>query len=312
MPSDPARSGLFVLSLLTTYIVWGATFLAIRWAVEDVPPFLLIGIRCAAGAVILVAWLWWKGPAIRPSSRDLRTAAVAGTLMFVGCHGLLAWAEQRVPSGTAALYLTAIPIWLVAITSVSARRAPSMRTALGLGFGVLGVAMLSAPVGSIEAGNPLDRIALIASGFAWAAGSLVAARGTHSSHRVASLAMQLVFGGALVLALSVGLGEWTGWAPGDVSGRAWASVAFLVLGGTVLGLVAYTWLLHNAPPAAAGSYAFANPVVALVLAVAVGDQTLTTRTWTAGGVVLLAVALTMERTPRCSRNRRPARRGQTL
>jgi drug/metabolite transporter (DMT)-like permease len=295
MGFEPQSRSLLGLGLATTYLVWGSTFLAIRWAVADIPPFLLIGVRCGLGAMILLTWLRWRGVAVKPGARELRTAAVAGTLMFVGCHGLLAWAEQRVPSGTAALYLTTVPVWLVLFSAMRARRAPRPRVLVGLALGVTGVAVLTVGDGAAYSGGATDRLALLASGFAWAAGSLVALHGTRPASMTHAIALQLGAGAVVVLALSAALGEWGGWTPTEVSARGWAALTFLVLGGTVLGFAAYTWLLHVASPAAAGSYAFVNPVVALGLAWAVGDQALTGWTLIAGTLVLLAVGLSVHR-----------------
>jgi drug/metabolite transporter (DMT)-like permease len=293
--SDRPPIWLLLLAFGAVYLIWGSTFLAIRWAVADIPPFLMIGIRCAAGAAILLGWSAWTKSLARPSREELRTATTAGTLMFVGCHGLLAWAEQRVASGTASLYLTTIPVWLVVISSATAKKAPSPRIVGGLVLGVLGVAVLSAGAEVDGAGRVLDRVALVGSGLSWAAGSLVALHGSRPASLVQAIALQLAVGALAILPISLAFGEWNAWHPAEVSVRSWAALSFLVVGGTVAGLAAYTWLLGVASPAAVGSYAFVNPVVALGLGWMVGDQAITGRTLVACALVLAAVALSLER-----------------
>ena len=272
------------------YLFWGGTFLAIRYAVADVPPLLTIAVRCAGGAALLYLWLLWRGGLERSTREQWLTSAAAGTFLFVGCHGVLAWAEQRVSSGQAALYMTAIPLWLVLLTSVRARRAPSGMVLAGLALGILGVALLAGGDG-IWSGTVTDRVALIGSDLAWAIGSVIARDGARPKSAAQSTAMQLAAGGAAVLALSLASGELAGWSLQQVTQRGVLSLAFLVVAGTVLGFGAYTWLLRVTTPAAVGTYAFVNPIVALGLAWMVGDEPFSWRTVAAGVTVLGAVLL---------------------
>lgn len=272
------------------YLFWGGTFLAIRYAVADVPPLLTIAIRCMGGAALLYAWLAWRGGLERTSRKQWLSSAVAGAFLFVGCHGVLAWAEQRVSSGQAALFMTSIPLWLVLLTSARERRAPSTMVVGGLLLGMLGVALLTLGNGTWS-GTPLDRLALIGSGLAWAVGSVIARDGARPASAAQSTAMQLTAGGAAVLALSLATGEPAGWSPEELTARGALSLGFLVVAGTVLGFGAYTWLLRVTTPAAVGTYAFVNPVVALALAWAVGDEPFSIRTITAAITVLGAVVL---------------------
>jgi drug/metabolite transporter (DMT)-like permease len=218
------------------------------------------------------------------------TSAIAGAFLFVGCHGVLAWAEQRVSSGQAALLLTCIPLWLVLLTSVRERRAPSRMVIAGLALGTLGVALLARGNGEWS-GTLLDRLALIGTGLSWAIGSVIARDGARPASAAQSTAMQLAAGGAAVLALSLITGEFAGWSPAQLTLRGAMSVLFLVTGGTVLGFGAYTCLLRVTTPAAVGTYAFVNPVVALGLALAVGDEPFSIRTIVSGIMVLGAVLL---------------------
>ncbi|MGH7510515.1 MAG: EamA family transporter [Gemmatimonadales bacterium] len=279
-----------VAAFAAIYLFWGGTFLAIRYAVADVPPLFTIAIRCVGGSALLYAWLISRGGMERASRAQWLTSFVAGAFLFVGCHGVLAWAEQRVSSGQAALFMTAIPLWLVLLTSLRERKAPSRAVIAGLMLGTLGVALLGRGNGAWS-GTLLDRVALVGSGLSWAVGSIVARHGPRPESAAQSTTMQLATGGALVLALSITTGELAGWSPQQVTTRAAISLAFLVVAGTVLGFGAYTWLLRVTTPAAVGTYAFVNPVVALALAWAVGDEPFSLRTIAAAVVVLSAVGL---------------------
>jgi drug/metabolite transporter (DMT)-like permease len=271
------------------YLFWGGTFLAIRYAVMEVPPLLTIAIRCLGGAVVLYAWLIWRGGLETTTRKQWLVSGIAGAFLFVGCHGVLAWAEQRVSSGEAALYLTSISLWLVLLTAIRERRLPRPQVIAGLMVGVVGVALLVS--GKSNSGSLLDRLVLIATGLSWAIGSLIAREGARPSSAVQSTAMQLAAGGVAVLALSLSTGELAGWSMHQVTPRGAGSLAFLVLAGTVLGFGAYTWLLQVTTPAVVGTYSFVNPVVALALAWAVGDEAFSPRTMVAAAIVLGSVFL---------------------
>jgi drug/metabolite transporter (DMT)-like permease len=281
-----------IAAFAAIYVFWGGTFLAIRWAVAEVPPLLTIGIRCAGGAAILFAWLAARGQLERSTTAQWKVAGIAGVLLFLGCHGVLAWAEQRVTSGQAALLMTAIALSLVLLNAIRERRFPSGRVLAGLALGVAGIGVLTRGGGEATL---VDQLALVLSDFSWAAGSLVALHGARPRSAVQSTAMQLAAGALVVLAASGIAGELGSWSPAEVSPRGWASLAFLVLCGTVLAFAAYTWLLRVTTPAAVGTYAFVNPLVALVLAWAVGDEVPSLRALLAAALVLGAVFLTMER-----------------
>jgi drug/metabolite transporter (DMT)-like permease len=288
---EPSRARLLA-AFAAIYGFWGATFLATRYAVDAVPPLLTIAVRCAGGAALIGGWLAWRGELERPTLAQWRTAAAAGAWLFLGCHAVIAWAEQRVPSGQAALYCTSIPLWTVALAAARERRAPSARVLGGLALGVAGVAVL---VGGGTAVAPWRGAALVAGAFCWAAGSLVARDGARPTSAAQGTAMQLAAGAVIVLLGSVAAGEPGAWSPAQLTGRAAAALLFLVVFGTVLGFAAYTWLMRVRTPATVGTYAFVNPVVAVALAWAAGDEAASPRTALALALVLGAVALTWER-----------------
>jgi len=287
---EPASKLAIAAAFAAIYLFWGCTFLAIRYAVEEVPPLLTIAFRSIGGALLLYAWLAWRRE-LTPSTRNQWvTSAIAGAFLFVGGHGALAWAEQRVASGQAALFMTSIPLWLVLLTSVRERRMPAASVIAGLVLGTIGVSLLARGNGEWS-GTLLDRLALVGSGLCWAIGSIVARDGARPASAIQSTAMQLGAGGIAVIALSLLSGELAGWDPAQVTLRGMLSLLFLLIAGTVLGFGAYTWLLRVTTPAAVGTYAFVNPVVALVLAWMVGDEPFSVRTVFAAAIVLGAVAL---------------------
>jgi drug/metabolite transporter (DMT)-like permease len=279
-----------IAAFAAIYLFWGCTFLAIRYAVAEVPPLLTIAFRCVGGALLLYAWLWWRG-GLEPATRSQwLTSAIAGAFLFLGGHGVLAWAEQRVASGQAALFMACIPLWLVLLVSVRERRVPAVSVIAGLVLGTFGVGLLARGNGE-WAGTLLDRLALVGCGLSWAVGSIVARDGARPASAIQSTAMQLAAGGVLVIAISLASGELAGWSPAQITSRGTLALLFLLLAGTVLGFGAYTWLLRVTTPAAVGTYAFVNPVIALMVAWAVGDEPFSTRTVLAAAIVLGAVVL---------------------
>ncbi|HEU4828706.1 MAG TPA: EamA family transporter [Gemmatimonadales bacterium] len=271
------------------YVVWGITFLAIRFVVAEIPPLATVAIRCAAGALILFAWLAARRRLESTSARQWIAAGVSGFLLFLAAHSVLAWAEIRLPSSQAALLLTAIPAWLVILEALRLRQLPSRRILVGLLLGTGGVALLTA--GHAGGGGSAERIGLIFSALAWAAGSLLARHSARPASAAQATAMQLAAGAVVVTVASIATGELATWDASATSGRALGALGFLVLGGTVAGFGAYTWLLRVVTPAAVGTYAFVNPVIAVALAWMVGDDTPSRLTAVAAVLVLSAVVL---------------------
>ena len=262
-----------VAAFAAVYLFWGATFLAIRWAVADIPPLLTIALRCGAGGALLLLWLRLRGEWVASSLRGWATAALAGTLLFLGCHAVMASVEQRVTSGETALLMTTIPLWLVLLDSLRRRTAPPALVVLGLAVGAAGVAVLTGTA-SPSGGRAGNRIALVLCALSWAGGSLVARDGDRPSSAVQATAMQLLTGGLVVAVVGALSPEGARWATARLTPRAAAALAFLVVCGTALGMASYMWLLRVVSPAAAGTYGFVNPVIALLLGRAVGDDEL--------------------------------------
>jgi drug/metabolite transporter (DMT)-like permease len=295
--SQPAPPRLHLLAAFgAVYIFWGATFLAVRYAVEVVPPMLIIGIRCTGGALILLAWLAWRGELERASAAEWRTAAYAGLLLFLGSHVSMAWAEQRMSSGQAALFTSTIPLWVVLLEAFRLREVPTWRVFAGIALGTAGVGILAGGT-ALNSGTTSDRILLVVAAFCWAAGSLVGRHGARPSSAAQATAMQLATGAVWVMVASVSRGELSMFSVSEITTRAALSLVFLVICGTVLGFGAFTWLLRVASPAAVSSYAFVNPMVALALGVLVGDDVLSPRVALSAALVIGAVILTMRASP---------------
>ncbi|MDB4883580.1 MAG: EamA family transporter, partial [Gemmatimonadetes bacterium] len=280
----PPRLQLFA-AFAAVYLFWGATFLAVRYAVAVVPPMLIIGVRCAGGALILFAWLAWRGELERPTMPQWRTAALAGLLLFLGSHVSMAWAEQRMSSGQAALFCSSIPLWVVLMEAIRERTVPAARVLAGIALGIVGVGILAGG-GALNSGTTGDRLLLLFASFCWAAGSLVGRHGARPSVATQATAMQLAAGALWVLTASVMRGELATFSVAQLTTRAALSLVFLVVCGTVLAFGSFTWLLRVASPAAVSSYAFVNPMVALFLGVLVGDDALSGRVVASAALVI--------------------------
>jgi drug/metabolite transporter (DMT)-like permease len=291
---QPARLlGAFFL----VYFVWGSNFLAIRYAVETVPPFVLMGVRSLLAGLCLVAWARLRG-AERPSGWHWRAAAAAGIVLFVGCHGLLAWAQQRVPSGVAALALATIPLWMTLLDWLWAGgQPPARRVWLGIALGMTGLATLVGPGRWAGTVDSLGLLALLASAFAWASGSILARRSRLPASVVLSTGMQLVAGGLALLGVSFAIGEAQAFEAARMSLRSLAAFTYMVVASSILAFTAYIWLLRVSTPSRVSSYAFVNPLVAVLLGWAVGGEALTPRIGLAALLIVVGVIAIVVKRP---------------
>jgi drug/metabolite transporter (DMT)-like permease len=276
------------------YVIWGSTYLAIRLAVETLPPFLMAGARYSIAGLLLWGWVRIRGEH-RATWAEWREATIVGGLMLLGGNGLVSWAEQFVPSGLAALLVSTIPIWVVLLDWLWHRSArPSPRIFLGLALGIVGVALLVRPgaASAVEGGvSILGALVLLLAAGSWAAGGLHARRAKLPHSSLLSAAMQMIAGGALLILTGTATGEWARLHPSAVSPRSLLALAYLVSFGSIVGLTAYLWLIKNTTPARASTYAFVNPVVAIVLGWAVAGEALSPRILLAAAVALSGVVL---------------------
>jgi len=277
-------------AFLLIYVVWGSNFLAIRYAIETIPPFLLMGVRSTLAGLCLYGWARLRS-APAPTHAHWRAAAIVGAMLFLGCHGLLAWAQGRVPSGTAALGMATLPLWMTLLDWLWAGAPrPSPAVWIGLALGLLGLAALIGPGSWGGAVDPIGLLVIQVSGFSWALGSVTARRSDLPRSVVLSTGMQLIAGGCTLMAVALVLGEVTTFDIRTVSWRSLGGFTYMVVGASILAFTAYVWLLRVSTPSRVGSYAFVNPLVAVLLGAAVGGEALTARTAVAAALILAAVA----------------------
>jgi drug/metabolite transporter (DMT)-like permease len=280
-------------AFLAVYIIWGSTYLAIRFSIETLPPFLMGGSRFLLAGGLLFAWARWRGAAI-PALAHWRTAAIIGGLLLLGGNGGVVWAEQRVDSGLTALLITSEPIWIVVLNWLGPRgHRPNIGVILGLLLGLAGIGLLLGP-GNIAGGSRIDLIGagvLFLATLSWAAGSLYSSRAHMPESAVMATAMQMLCGGALLLLLGLSTGEWHRLNLLNVSVRSALSVLYLILFGSIVAFSAYYYLLRNATPTRASTYAFVNPVVAVFLGWAFAGERITSQTLLATVVIVVGVML---------------------
>jgi drug/metabolite transporter (DMT)-like permease len=256
------------------YLVWGGTYLAVALALGSIPPFLLMGSRSVVAGALLLAAAWFSGRTVKRAT-SLR-AALCGVLLFVGCHGTLAYAQQRVPSGLAAVLLATIPFWIAMIGAlVPGGQRPGLKQLSLLAAGLAGVALvvMGRSDGSPGATAYTDIALLVGAAFSWAVGTILSERWSPKDREVAFSGIALLAGGAVLVLTSAWRGELSSFHVDHVSGTAAAAWAYLTLAGTVLAFAAYTWLLKQVAPALVATYTFVNPLIALLLGWAVlGEQ----------------------------------------
>jgi drug/metabolite transporter (DMT)-like permease len=259
--------GPVILAFATIYAIWGSTYLALALALQSLPPFLLVGARSVVGGLILLGIEQSRGGAL-PRASAWMPAALGGLLLFVGCHGSLAYAQQYLPSGLAAVMIATVPFWFVLLNfALPVGRRPNIASLFGLIPGLVGVALIAwrrVSPGSSSV-DPAMVLLLLGSALSWAAGSLVGQRRAAGVSAIALAGMQLVCGGAVLLAASGLVGEWKEVTLGGVSAMSWAGFAYLTLAGSVTAYTAYVWLLDRVPGSLVTTYTFITPIIALLL-----------------------------------------------
>jgi drug/metabolite transporter (DMT)-like permease len=281
-----------IAAFTAVYLIWGSTYLAIRFAIETMPPFTMAGVRFVVAGGGLYAWLRFRGVG-RPKPIHWRTAFVVGGLMLLGGNGGVVWAELSVPSGLAALVVATVPLWMVLLVWLSGRGRPSVGVVVGLVVGFGGVAWLIGPerIAGGERIEPIGALVLVSAALAWAMGSLYFREAPHHTSQPLATAMSMLAGGALLLALAGATGEYARLDLSGVSLKSWIAFWYLVLFGALVGLSAYLWLMRTTTPARAATYAYVNPVVAVVLGWLLAGEPLNPRVMIAAGVIVGAVAL---------------------
>jgi drug/metabolite transporter (DMT)-like permease len=290
-------------ALVTVYILWGSTYLAIREAVMTMPPFLMGSTRYLVAGALLYGVASARGDrrGDRPTLRQWRSAAIAGALLMLGGNGLVVWAETRIPSGITALVVASVPLWMVVISAVVLRDRISRREAFGLVVGFGGIVLLVGGPGS--GGFDLTGVlAVVCAAASWATGSLYARRADLPSRPLVATGMQMLAGGAMLLVLGLAFGEAGDVHLSQISLPSWLGLLWLIGPGSIVAFSAYVWLLRNAPISLVGTYAYVNPVVAVFLGWLFLSEPIHLTTLLAGAVIVVAVALIVSarRPPRVS------------
>jgi drug/metabolite transporter (DMT)-like permease len=300
-------------ALGTVYVVWGSTYLAIRVMVETLPPLLGTGIRFLAAGALLYAWLYARGGPERVGAtrRELIGAGTVGALVLIGGIGLVTVAEQYVASGLAALIIASVPLWVV-ILRMAGRERVSRGTLAGVGLGFAGVALIAVPEGGSGGAVTWAVLLLLLAAVTTAIGSYFSPRLAQPTDTLASTALQMLTSGLALVAGGLLLGEGGALELADASAESLAAFAYLTLIGSLAAYSAFVWLLANAPVSTVSTYAYVNPVVALVLGWAILGEELSTLTALGAAAVVVSVALVVgreERKPAAQPEPEPARSG---
>ncbi|HKI10484.1 MAG TPA: EamA family transporter [Candidatus Acidoferrum sp.] len=280
-----------VLAFLAIYVIWGSTYLAIRFAVETIPPLFTAGFRHLTAGIILLAWCLAKG--LRPSWPQIRASIVIGFFFFLIGHGSLHWAERIVPSGLAALLIAIEPIFVFLLSSAAARtwKLSGMLLA-GILLGLGGVAMLLQGT-ALEAkpGTTLAAVAILVGAFSWSVGIIYSRRSHLSGNPALLSALSLLSGAVMLIVTAILAGEAKGFSVAQVTTKSWLALSYLILFGSVVAFSAYNWLLEHYSPTLVATHTYVNPVVAVLLGWLYGGEALTLKVGIAAAMVVGAVVL---------------------
>jgi drug/metabolite transporter (DMT)-like permease len=282
-----------IAAFASIYLVWGSTYLAIRYAVQTIPPFIMGGLRFLVSGALLYLWARYRG-APRPTGLHWRNAIIAGGFLLLGGNGAVVWAEQFVPSGLTALLVSILPFWLVIIEWVRPpRRRPSGAVLVGLVLGFVGIVVLVGPgnLGGHGDVRPLGALVLILGSLSWAIGSFWSRDARLPESGLLTTGMEMLSGGALLLIVGLLSGELSQFDIHRISGPSAAGLIYLITFGSLIGFTSYIWLLDKVSPARLGTYAYVNPIVAVILGWAIAGERLSVRTAVAAAIVICAVAL---------------------
>ena len=291
--SSPRPTWKILLAFAIIYFVWGSTFLAIRVGVREVPPLILAALRFFIAGIALYFWVLARGER-SPTLRQWISASLLGIVIFVFDYGLLFWSEQRVPSGIAAVMLATIPVFMTLSEIIFLRTQKlTVRLVLALLIGIGGVAVLMS--NSLNLGGvPIDKlgaVALIFASISWSVASAMSRILPLPESKVMSSGAQMLSGGIFLTLTAAAFGEFHNFHPSAVSRGAWLALLYLIVAGSIIGFTAYVWLVHHESPTKVSTYAYVNPVVAVVLGYFLGGEALGTRTIVGTLLVLVSVVV---------------------
>lgn len=287
----PARWKILI-AFSMIYFVWGSTYLAIRVGVLEMPPFLMAGLRFTAAGLVMFLWMLLAGTPL-PSWREWKGATLLGSLMFLLDYACLFWAEQRIPSGVTAVILAMIPVCIALLEIIFLRtQSLTMKLVCGLAVGIAGVGVLANPWASLGEA-PLDHrgvIALLMACVGWSVGTIVTKRLSLPASKPMSAAAQMLTGGVQLLILAAVAGEVNHFHASAISAKAWFALIYLIIAGSIVAFTAYVWLLDYESPTRVGTYAYVNPVMAVILGALIGGEKVGPRTVLGSVLILLGVA----------------------
>lgn len=293
-PAAPtvSRLGLYA-AFAAVYLIWGSTYLAIHYAIQTLPPFLMAGARFFLSGLILAVGLLARGGP-RPARADWRGAAIVGVLLLAGGNGSVVWAQQRVPSGVAAVLIATTPFWMIFLDRLSGglkRISPLSALAALAGFAGVFVLLFPKGFGGVGAVPLVPALAILGAAFWWSLGSTLSRYMRMPASPWWSTALQMLCGGAFLLVLGTLRGEWGDFDPARISAASAAAWLYLIFFGSIVGYSAYLWILRHSTPTRVSTYAFVNPVVALLLGWAVAGESLGPRTLLAAALILPSVVI---------------------
>nr|MBN1228446.1 drug/metabolite exporter YedA [Anaerolineae bacterium] len=292
--SPKTEKARLILAFAAVYLIWGSTYLAIRIAIETLPPFLMAGTRFILAGGILYIWQRLRGT-VRPTRLNWRSAAIIGGLMLLGGNGGVTWAEQTVPSGLAALMIATVPLWMVLIDWLrpgGVRPGRSVFAGLALGFAGMVILMGSGDLTGERGVSLVGGVVLVLASLSWSLGSLYSRSAVLPASPLMATAIEMLAGGMLLILLGTFSGEWAGLEVAGFSAHSLIALAYLVIVGAMIGFNAYIYLLRHTTPARAATYAYVNPVVAVFLGWAIGNEPLTLRMLIAAAVIIAGVIIT--------------------
>ena len=319
MPASPPRAAprSIALGMLVLYVVWGSTYLAIAVAVETIPPFLMAGARFLLAGTILLAWTRWRGGSgfVVPTRREWRDMTVIGALLLGGGMGMVAFGEQTIPSGITALLIALLPAWIAIFGRILLGERLPWLAVVGIVVGFAGVGILVGPSlgGGSGALDPLGLAAVIVSPIAWSLGSLFAShRATLPRDPLVNTGGQMVAGGLVLFGMAALAGEFGRFDPSGISLASIAAFVYLAVVGSLIAFTAYGWLLRVAPLPLVATYAYVNPVVAVILGAIVLQEPIDARTLLAAAIIVGAVALIVTARGRMASRPRPVPPGRPV
>ncbi len=282
------------------YVIWGSTYLGIRFAIETIPPFLMAGVRFVIAGGILYAFVMLRG-APAPSRRLCVAASIIGALLLLGGNGAVVWAELRVPSGLVALLVATEPLCVVLIDWARPKGLrPRPGELVGLMFGFAGVAILVSPAALVGGGggpgrgleiDPLGAVVVLFAAVSWALGSIYSRHAPAHQSAFLMTGMKMLTGGFLLLLAGTAAGEWSRLDVGAISAKSWFALAYLIVFGALIGFTAYIWLLKNTTLARASTYAYVNPIVAVLLGWSLASEPMNSRVVAAAAVIVAGVVI---------------------